>query len=314
MAVSATVSPGVVLQDGQTVTVSDLNKLGTPTVSIDGAVGTLSLTDGSVTNAKVASAAAIQLDKLQSGSSAQVIVANSSGVPTYVGMSGDATISDAGALTLATDSVVTSNITDASVTTAKISDDAVTADKLSDTAVTAGSYTAADITVDAQGRVTAAASGVSPSLTTITTSGDWTKPSGVTLIQVTVLGGGGGGGDETAASGTGEGGDGGAVSDWIDVSSVTTVTVTVGTGGTGATGGVNNGTDGTSSSFGSYLTGAGGAGGTQGAAGKAANGGVTGSQATAMSQNSMIVNSTFCKGGDKGVNGSSGAVIVRVIG
>lgn len=45
------------------------------------------------------------------------------------------------------------------VTTAKIANDAVTADKLANTSVSAGSYTNADITVDAQGRITAAANG-----------------------------------------------------------------------------------------------------------------------------------------------------------
>jgi len=245
MAVAATVTAGKIFQDGESVTVSELNKLGTPTVDISGAVGTLSLTEGSVTNAIVASAAGIQLDKIQSGSAAQVVVANSSGVPTYVALSGDATISDAGALTLAADSVVTADITDLNVTTGKIADDAVTADKLANTAVTAGSYEKADITVDAQGRVTAAASNATNATARVegfTASGTWTAPSGVTRVKLTLVGGGAG-----YYSNTGSGADywaGGSGAICIVTATVTPATaysLTVGTGGTGGNFGASSG-------------------------------------------------------------------------
>lgn len=55
--------------------------------------------------------------------------------------------------------VVSTGLGAGAITTAKIADDAVTADKLANTAVTPGSYTLTSVTVDAQGRLTAASSG-----------------------------------------------------------------------------------------------------------------------------------------------------------
>jgi len=104
---------------------------------------------------------------------------------------------------IADDAVVAAGIADGAVGTAAIADDAVTADKLANTAVSAGDYTAASITVDAQGRVTAASSGsagVTPGATKIAlfangpSSGTYTAPSNSSSIQAFLFAAGGGGG------------------------------------------------------------------------------------------------------------------------
>lgn len=91
----------------------------------------------SIVNADIASGAAIAFSKLASLTSAHILVGNGSNVATDVALSGDATLANTGALTLAS------------------------------TAVTPGSYTLASITVDAKGRITAASNGMNSAVTVV---------------------------------------------------------------------------------------------------------------------------------------------------
>ena len=120
MAVSATVTPGTILSEGEAITISKLNALGTPTVDVSGAVGTLSLAAGSVTNTEIATGAAIQFDKLAALSTGQLIVGNAAGTPTAATVSGDVTVAADGAVTIANDAVTTAKVLDGAITAAKL--------------------------------------------------------------------------------------------------------------------------------------------------------------------------------------------------
>ncbi len=91
-----------------------------------GTITSTMITDGTIVNGDISTSAAIALSKLASGTSAQVIVASSAGVPTYVTLSGDVTISDTGVATIQADSVALGTDTTGSYVTSLVAGTGIT--------------------------------------------------------------------------------------------------------------------------------------------------------------------------------------------
>ena len=87
-------------ESGQIVTTGDT-----------GVVTSTMIVDGTIANTDVSTSAAIDLSKLASGSSAQIVLANSTGVATYTAVSGDITITNAGVTALASNITISNNLT-----------------------------------------------------------------------------------------------------------------------------------------------------------------------------------------------------------
>ena len=87
------------------------------------------------------------------------------------------------------------------------------------------------------------------SVQTFTSSGTWTRPSGITKVIVEAQGAGSGGNNASSSGSVSSGAAGGYARKLIDVSSISSSTITIGSGGAGVSSGTATGNAGGQSSW-----------------------------------------------------------------
>jgi hypothetical protein len=111
----------------------------------DNDVAIANVVNGNLDNNNIAANAAIAHTKLANIPTGSILLGNG-GTPTATALSGDATVSAGGALTVANSAITTDKINAAAVTTAKINDAAITTAKINDAAVTTAKINDAAVT------------------------------------------------------------------------------------------------------------------------------------------------------------------------
>jgi hypothetical protein len=295
------------------------------------------IVDGTIVNADINASAGIALSKLATSTAGNIIVYNSSGVPTAVSETGDVTISATGVTAITSGVIVNSDINaSAAIAPSKISGTAIVqtiVDAKGDLIVASANDTVGRLAVGAtNGHVltvdsteslgvkwaaVAGGSGMTElDAQTFTSSTTYTVVPGAKVIVVEAIcaGGGGGGGGRNTGTSQAAGGGGGAGGAHIrTILSATevgaTATVTIGSGGTGGagrtatTGNGNYGVIGGNSRFGPIYFG----GSSQGVGGSTFGGVGTNSGYTHPLVPTMIVAASTYRGFGSGGPGSTGS-------